>query len=77
MDIKLYLFIEVLEEVANLCKESTPFYAWFGPMLVIGIARPEDMQTILSSNNCLQKGYMYKFMHNRSGIFASDGMTFY
>lgn len=69
---------ELMHAVANICKdEGTPFSVWMGPMLVIGIARPEDMQTVLSSSNCLQKGYMYKFVHNTTGIFSSDGMIFF
>lgn len=65
--------LEVMSAVANICKdEGTPFSVWMGPMLVIGIANPDDMQTILSSNNCIQKGYMYKFVNNTTGIFSSD-----
>lgn len=55
--------------------EITPARAWFGPVLVIGIADPQDMQTVLSSPHCLQKGYMYKFIHNQSGLFTADGMS--
>lgn len=68
-------FAGVMEAVAELFSDPvTPAAAWFGPKLVVGIARPEDMQTVLMSNNCLQKGYMYGFMHNKTGIFTSDGM---
>lgn len=64
-----------MQAVANLFSDpKTPAAAWFGPKLVVGIARPEDMQTVLMSNNCLQKGYMYGFMHNKSGMFTSDGI---
>lgn len=63
-----------MEAVADLFSNpKTPAAAWFGPKLVVGIARPEDMQTVLMSNNCLQKGYMYEFMHNKRGMFTSDG----
>lgn len=57
--------------------EQTPVRAWFGPVLVIGVAHPEDMQTVLSSPHCLQKGYMYKFIHNQSGLFTADGNLIY
>lgn len=64
----------VLRLIARLfAGETTPARAWFGPVLVIGVAHPEDMQTVLSSTQCLQKGYMYKFIHNQSGLFTADG----
>lgn len=50
---------------------QTPVRAWFGPILVIGVADPQDMQIVLSSELCLGKGYMYRFMHNVYGLFTS------
>lgn len=50
---------------------ETPFAAWFGPSLIIGIADPEDMQTILNSDACLDKPYLYEHLRNETGLFAS------
>lgn len=62
-----------MKEVASVFHGlKTPVAAWFGPMMVVGIAEPDDMQTVLSSDECLTKGYMYRFMNNKTGIFTSE-----
>ena len=58
-------------------KAESPIRAWLGPVLVVGISKPEDMQTVLTSTSCLQKGYMYKFTYNLTGIFSSDGESLF
>lgn len=50
---------------------ETPFATWFGPSLVIGVADPEDMQTILNADQCLDKPYVYEHLRNETGLFAS------
>lgn len=49
----------------------TPFAAWLGPTLMIGIDDPADMQLILNSDQCLDKPYMYRHLRNRTGLLAS------
>lgn len=48
-----------------------PFAAWFGPRLVIGVDDPEDMQTVLNADQCLDKPYMYGHLRNETGLLAS------
>lgn len=50
---------------------ETPFAAWFGPSLVVGICDPEDMQTILNADQCLDKPYLYEHLRNETGLFSS------
>lgn len=63
---------EVLRTLDHLYYEAkSPFQAWLGPALVIGISDPEDMQTILNAEQCLDKPYMYRFLRNITGLLAS------
>lgn len=52
-------------------ESETPFAAWFGPSLIIGIADPGDMQTILNADECLDKPYLYEHLRNETGLFSS------
>lgn len=54
-------------------ERPTPSIFWFGHTLSFVITNPEDMKTILTSQNCLQKPYIYKFMGGKSlGLFNSE-----
>lgn len=52
-------------------EQKQPFACWFGPSLAIGIDDPEDMQTILNADQCLDKPYLYSHLRNETGLFSS------
>lgn len=52
-------------------EKPQPFAAWFGPTIAIGIDDPEDMQTILNADQCLDKPYLYEHLRNETGLFSS------
>ncbi|XP_055309430.1 probable cytochrome P450 313a4 [Sitodiplosis mosellana] len=52
--------------------KTTPWKAWLGPILVIGICEPEDIQIILTSDDCLNKPYFYDQFHCKTSIIATD-----
>ncbi|XP_055316405.1 probable cytochrome P450 313a4 [Sitodiplosis mosellana] len=52
--------------------KTTPFQLWLGPILVIGISQPEDIQTILTSSECLNKPYFYDHFKCKTSIIATD-----
>lgn len=64
---------EVMTTINNLFYESAkkPFYGWFGPVLMIGIDEPDDMQVILNSEQCLDKPYIYGHLQNETGLLGS------
>lgn len=63
---------EVMRTLDHLYYEAKPpFQAWLGPALIVGISDPEDMQTILNADQCLDKPYMYRFLRNITGLLAS------
>lgn len=70
-------FIGVDNEVAMqvvdglFFEAKTPFAAWFGPSLVVGVDDPEDLQTILNADACLDKPYLYEHLRNETGLFSS------
>lgn len=51
--------------------QEQPFAAWFGPTIAIGIDDPEDCQTILNADQCLDKPYLYEHLRNETGLFSS------
>lgn len=63
--------IEIILDIYNEV-ESTPIQVWFGPLLVVGISEPEDVQSILTDDNCLNKPYFYNHLHCQSSIIATD-----
>lgn len=65
---------EIIDIVLNIIKEakSTPVHAWFGSVLAIGICEPEDIQIILSSDDCLNRPYFYDQFHYKLSIIATD-----
>lgn len=65
---------EVMRTTQNMFYETKkkPFRAWFGPVLLIGIDEPEDMQIILNADQCLDKPYMYKHLRNENGLLGSN-----
>lgn len=64
-------FIDIVFDAFDEVK-STPVQAWLGPVLIIGLLEPEDIQTVLTSSDCLNKPYVYKFLHCNTSILSSD-----
>lgn len=63
--------IEIIFKMYNEVK-STPFQVWFGPILVIGISEPKDIQVILNNDNCLNKPYFYHQFNCNTSIIATE-----
>lgn len=64
-------FVDILfglfEEV-----RSSPIQLWLGPVLIVGISEPEDIQILLTSDDCLDRPYFYEFFHCKSGITVTS-----
>lgn len=64
---------EVLECVNEIfLTNQTPVRVWLGPVLLIGVAEPDDLQIILNADECLSKPYMYKQMHCSTSLISSE-----
>lgn len=64
---------EIVETICEGFNEvgKTPAQIWFGPVLVVGIHEPEDIQVVLTDENCLNKPYFYKFLNCVTSIIAT------
>ncbi|XP_052890963.1 probable cytochrome P450 313a4 [Anopheles moucheti] len=64
-----------LELVAHLMELMhhlpSPMRAWLGPYLLVVIDRPDMVQDILSSPDCVQKPFMYDFFRLSKGLFGA------
>lgn len=57
-----------------MCAElSMPFRLWFGQYLVLFIDKPEDCQTILNAETCIDKSFVYKFLQKDVALFTAPG----
>lgn len=63
-------FIKIVFDMFDELK--SPFQLWLGPILVICISEPEDIQTILTSSDCLNKPYFYDHFKCKTSIIAVD-----
>ncbi|XP_055308996.1 cytochrome P450 4V2-like [Sitodiplosis mosellana] len=50
-------------------------YTWVGPIRLFHVARPEDVQAILTSEKCLKKAIPYGFLYNRTGLLTAEPST--
>ncbi|XP_055308985.1 cytochrome P450 4V2-like [Sitodiplosis mosellana] len=50
-------------------------YTWVGPIRLFHVARPEDVQAILTSDKCLKKAFPYEFLYNRTGLLTAEPST--
>lgn len=64
---------EVLDIIDKFFTEvpQLPVQLWFGPLLLIGIGEPKDLQIILNSDHCLNKPYVYDQMMCTTSILAT------
>lgn len=67
-------YIDMLNELVDEVGQ-TPMQAWFGPLLVVLIAEPDDMQTILTSDDCLNKPFFYQLIQAKTSIIATQRDT--
>lgn len=63
--------IDMLNEFINEV-DKTPIQTWFGPMLGVLIAEPEDMQAVFSSDDSLNKPYIYDLMQCKTSLFVAE-----
>lgn len=64
---------KVMEVINQWSDEAgSPYRAWLGPYLIIGMDDPDSIQTVLSSSECLSKSYHYQFLRNKTGLFSSN-----
>lgn len=65
---------EIVDTVLDVFEEvkTTPFKVWFGPVLMIGISEPQDIQTILTSENGLNKPYFYNHFQCKTSLIVTD-----
>ncbi|CAO1364516.1 unnamed protein product [Diamesa serratosioi] len=52
---------------------GSPCKVWLGPVCFVIIERPEDMQLVLNSQNCIDKSHVYQFFGARKGLIVSGG----
>lgn len=66
--------MDLLKDIFS--KEKIPFVGWLGPKCFIVIDHPDDIQTVLSSNTCLEKSQIYKCFNRGVGLFSAPGTFF-
>lgn len=69
---------QIFNEIVDTVKTyGTPLKGYLGPFLMITIDKPEDCKTVLMSQHCLDKPYLYQFYPSRVGIFTITGTYFW
>lgn len=58
----------------TIFKNTTPFAGWLGDKCFVIVDKPEDIQTVTTSKNCIEKSDVYKFFNRGVGLFAAPGM---
>ncbi|KAG4069501.1 hypothetical protein HA402_006867 [Bradysia odoriphaga] len=63
---------QILEDTLKMCADlSMPFRLWFGQYLVLFVDKPEDCQTILNAETCLDKSFVYRFLQKDVALFTA------
>lgn len=52
---------------------GTPSKFWAGPICIIMVDSPKDLQAVLNSPNCLNKSSFYDVIPNKLGLLTSKG----
>lgn len=65
-------------EIFDLLKKeigqrTEPFYGWLGNKCFIIVDKPEDIQVVTTSKNCIEKSDVYRFFNRGVGLFAAPG----
>ncbi|XP_039300946.1 cytochrome P450 4V2-like, partial [Nilaparvata lugens] len=52
---------------------ESPFRVWIGPLLIVVLKNPEDIQIVLNSSKTLGKDPLYRFFRNTvgTGLFSA------
>ncbi|XP_055317506.1 cytochrome P450 4c21-like [Sitodiplosis mosellana] len=61
--------MEVLKDI--LFKTKIPFVFWLGPKSFLVIDHPDDIQTVMNSNSCIEKSDIYQFFNRGVGLFSA------
>lgn len=63
---------EIIDTIIAIYDEikSSPFQVWAGPILIVGIREPRDIQTVLTSEHALNKPYFYNLIPCKSGLIC-------
>lgn len=62
---------EVFEAIMEYTKiTDTPYKSYIGPFLLLTLDKPEDLKTILASESCLSKPFVYQFYPSPLGILT-------
>lgn len=65
---------ETFKNVTEIAKGyESPSRVWAGPICVIIVDQPEDLQIILNSQNCIDKAAPYKLVPIETGLLVSGG----
>lgn len=62
---------QIFKEIMDFTKTfGTPYKSYIGPALLIILDKPDDLKTILTSNFCLSKPFVYQFYPSPAGILT-------
>lgn len=66
------IFPAIMKATNRLISEhKTPFCFFMGPQFILVVDKPEDIQAVVTSKGCFEKGQMYKFFNSGVGLFAA------
>lgn len=54
------LLLQIIQETINISK--TPFRCWIGTTLYVIVKEPDDIESVLKSQHCLNRGRIYDFI---------------
>lgn len=71
--------MKTLDTVCN--QYNSPVRVWGGTSLLLIVHDAEDIETVLKSQHCLKRMYIYKFLRDSisdtvDGLFTSNGEDF-
>lgn len=47
--------------------------AWIGPILTVFVGHPDDAQIVLSSKDCVDRPYFYRFLPDGVSLVNANG----
>lgn len=66
------VFAAVTDMFDNQPDTVTAGKGWLGPILVVTIADPNDLKTVLTSEDCLDKPYVYRFLNSNNSLLSAS-----
>lgn len=67
----LDLFNQINSEFFNLPDSVVAGRAWIGAQLVVSICHPNDLRIVLTSEDCIDRPYIYSHLNMDNGLLAS------